>query len=318
MLLLTMSLCVAAPVSAAGKTGKLSLWCVKDDEILTGMHWRIYRVGHREQKNYVFEGEFAAYRPTLGDQTKPMLEWDAETIASAAETLSWYAELDKIPFRADGNTDADGKLVFSGLEDGLYLVTGDSLNVGEKIYIPSAIFFEVNSNQENNLDAFPKIIRASLNHEETRYAVKKVWANNENQPPALDTYILCEIYCDGKLNETVRLDRTNNWQYRWVGESGHRWLVKEKEIPENYTVSYQDNERQYIIVNTYEEPTPTTTETTTTLPQTTTTVQTVVTVPKEPKLPQTGQLWWPVFPLAGGGLVLIGIGIGLRKKDEGE
>lgn len=33
------------------------------------------------------------------------------------------------------------------------------------------------------------------------------------------------------------------------------------------------------------------------------------------KLPQTGQLWWPVPVLALAGLVLVAIGLRLRKKD---
>ena len=38
-----------------------------------------------------------------------------------------------------------------------------------------------------------------------------------------------------------------------------------------------------------------------------------------PSLVQTGQLWWPVIPLALGGVILVGAGISMRagkKKDE--
>ncbi|MBP0974036.1 MAG: LPXTG cell wall anchor domain-containing protein [Oscillospiraceae bacterium] len=35
-------------------------------------------------------------------------------------------------------------------------------------------------------------------------------------------------------------------------------------------------------------------------------------------LPQTGQLWWPVPVLAGGGLLLFGAGLYLRKKKGSE
>ena len=34
------------------------------------------------------------------------------------------------------------------------------------------------------------------------------------------------------------------------------------------------------------------------------------------KLPQTGQLWWPVAPLACGGILMMGIGMKLGKKEE--
>ena len=39
-------------------------------------------------------------------------------------------------------------------------------------------------------------------------------------------------------------------------------------------------------------------------------------VSDRPKLPQTGQLWWPVPLLCGGGITLIGAGVRIRKKDD--
>lgn len=32
------------------------------------------------------------------------------------------------------------------------------------------------------------------------------------------------------------------------------------------------------------------------------------------KLPQTGQLWWPVIPLSIGGVLLVGAGLVIRSK----
>ena len=55
------------------------------------------------------------------------------------------------------------------------------------------------------------------------------------------------------------------------------------------------------------------TETTTTTTATTTT--TTSTTKKPEKLPQTGQLWWPVPVLALSGLIMMGIGFKLRTKE---
>ena len=374
------------PASAAEKTGTLELWCVKDQDIVDGMHWQIYRVGHRDKNDYVFEDRFANYKPTLGDRTKPMLEWDAETVSGAAETLRVYAITEELPNRGEGNTDEFGKLQFGGLEDGLYLVVGEILKKGTKTYIPSAIFFEMNGQEQAHLNAFPKIILETLDKQTADYSVRKVWANDKNQPPDESTYIVSELYRDGKLRETVRLDNSNNWTYEWSDEAGHEWLVKEKEIPKNYSVVYRGNHTQYVIVNTYENPrddssstdvntTPAASTTTsdksvidrqttintgtqTTAVQTTaasagfttkvmdtgttarrttdrtpqyTTTHTVTTgvtyppgspggntpgTPASPNLPQTGQLWWPVPLLAGGGIVLFGVGLRLHRKDR--
>ncbi len=305
-----------------------------------------------------------------------MLEWNADTVASAAETLRTYAILDKIPVRGQGETNDKGNLNFSGLEDGLYLVIGDTLKKGTKTYIPSAIFFEMNGQQEAYLNSFPKIILETLDKQTAEYSVKKVWLNDKNQPPDESTYITCELYRDGELKETVRLDESNGWLYQWSDQTGHEWLVKEKEIPKNYTVAYKGNHTQYLIVNTYERPrddssstdehtTPASTTTTddqavdkqttvatgkstTAVRETGTTAkystnrppsqtnppQTYTTVVSPPpggdtpgnppgdtpgnppeKLPQTGQLWWPVPILGGAGLLLIAIGAKLRRKD---
>ena len=379
------------PAAAAETTGTLALWCVRDEDIVSGMHWQIYRVGHREKNDYVFEGGFSGYRPTLGDQTKPMLEWNADTVANAAETLRTYAILDEIPVRGEGLTNDKGNLNFSGLEDGLYLVIGDILKKGTKTYIPSAIFFEMNGQKEAYLNSFPKIILETLDKQTAEYSVRKVWMNDKNQPPDESTYITCELYRDGKLKETVRLDESNGWLYQWSDQTGHEWLVKEKEIPKNYSVVYKGNHTQYLIVNTYERPrddssitdentTPASTTTTddqtrdrqttvstatqitatqttaytersTTLPgdRSTTALYSSNRPPSEtnppktyttavvspppgnpsgntppgenppaevPKLPQTGQLWYPVPILACGGLTLIAAGVWLSKREE--
>jgi len=56
------------------------------------------------------------------------------------------------------------------------------------------------------------------------------------------------------------------------------------------------------------------TENTSTSITTSTTIITTTTTTPE-KLPQTGQLWWPVPVLALAGLVLMGIGFKLRTKE---
>ena len=331
MLLSAVLFCTAIPVSAAEDTGTLTVWCIKDDEILQGMHWRIYRVGHRSENDYIFEGEYADYRPTLGDRSKSMLDWNAKTVASVAETLRINTLLDQLPFLAEGYIGADGSLDFAGLKDGLYLVIGDTMVRGNTTYKPGAIFFEVRCKEENMLNAFPKIVFDVMDNTDVRYSVRKVWANNEDQPLDENVFITCELYRDGELHDTVRLDRSNNWQYKWSDDSTHQWLVREKEIPENYTVSYENNHYQYIIVNTYEE---TTTETTTTTQGTTTqgtttqgttsytttvtTARTTQVTTNTEKLVQTGQLWWPVPFLCGGGMLMIGTGIRLRRKEEND
>lgn len=369
--------------SAAENAGSLTLWCVKDEDIVSDMHWQIYRVGYRVDDDYVFEGDFEGYRATLGDRTKPMLEWDADTVAAAGETLKVKAIVDKIAARDDGYTDAKGAVTFSGLEDGLYLVWGDILKVGDTTYIPSAIFFEMRGDDASVLNAYPKIVLRTLSTESYNYSVRKVWENDEDQPWNRAVSITVERYRDNKYYDEIELSENNEWTFEWEDSDDHNWFVNEKVIPENYTVSYKDNHTQYLIINTYDSSssssktdiqttvttdgnwtdTQTTTVNTTadnnthtstgistalnstathtstkssnstnsnnttannnttpkssthTMNTQTTSIQTTVT---EEKVPQTGQLWWPVPGLAVGGMLFFGMGLKITKKDDEE
>ena len=370
---------------AEEQTGSLTLWCVKDDDIVSNMHWQIYRVGHRSEDDYIFEGDFAGYRATLGDKSKPMLEWDTNTVASAGEALKYKTIVDKIPFLDEGTTDAQGAVAFEGLTDGLYMVWGDVLKVGQTTYIPSAIFFEMRGEDAAVLNAYPKIVLHTLGEEDVNYSVRKVWQNDAVQPWNRAVSIIVERYRDNAYYDTVTLSEANDWTFAWTDEDGHEWFTYEKVIPPHYTVSYEDNHKQYLIVNTLDltdddsstdrqttntndddgtdRNTTTSTDSTTTsqtsvtdgrqtgesgtttsavttaanttettrqttaqtvkhttrqsYSTTTRTTVTTTTVTQE-KAPQTGQLWWPVPILAVGGVVLLGFGLHLTKKDDNE
>jgi len=361
--------CMAGVVFSAfaeDKTGTLTLWCANDDDIVEGMHWRIYRIGHRTANDYVFEGDFAGYRATLGDKSKPMLDWSTETVAAAGEALKRKAIADSIPFRSEGYTDSKGSLSFSGLEKGLYLVCGDVLEKDDVIYIPSALFFEMTGEDTSVLNAYPKIILRRIRSGGSHYSVRKVWDNSEDQTWDENTPITVEIYRDNVLYDEIKLSESNNWTYSWDDKEDHDWFVYERELLGSYTVAYFNNQTQFIIVNTYDstiEPPdnpPGTTTTTGIVSDITTTSTTAdidadndnakntttassdgkgsgkgntttasgnkngsgrteaLTTQGDKKLPQTGQLWWPVIPLTCGGVLLLGAGIMLTKKEDDE
>ncbi len=353
--------CMAGVVFSAfaeDKTGTLTLWCANDDDKVEGMHWRIYRIGHRTANDYVFEGDFAGYRATLGDKSKPMLDWSTETVAAAGEALKRKAIADGIPFSSEGDTDAQGSLSFSGLEKGLYLVCGDVLEKDDVTYIPSALFFEMTGEDAAVLNAYPKIILRKKTSGGSHYSVRKVWQNEEDQAWNENTSVTVEIYRDNvKFDETV-LNSGNNWTYSWDDREDHDWFVYERYIPDSYTVAYLNNQTQFLIVNTFDDelgpPVITTTSTTVSGVTTTTTTADIdadndnakntttassdgkgsgkgntttvsgskkppaVTTQGDKKLPQTGQLWWPVIPLTCGGVLLLGAGIMLGKKEDDE
>lgn len=236
---------------SAETSGSLSLRCVQENTILDGMHWQIYKVGHREGDDFAFDDAFADYRVTLGDRSVNTNEWDARIVAAAAETLRVYTVIDKIPSREEGWTDSQGDLVFSGLEDGLYLVCGDILKRGQYTYVPGAVFFEMRGEEAADLNAFPKIIYNTLDERTVRHTVRKVWQNDADQPWNREVSVTVELYRDGAYDSTVVLSDENDWSYTWEAPASEEWHCVEKVIPAGYSVIYRENLTQFLIVNTY-------------------------------------------------------------------
>lgn len=301
MVISTVAIAIPAVVSAeSDKT--LTLICRKDDITLAGMRWNLYKVGERQNDEFVLTGDFAYYPVNLHDMS-------ADNISVAAKTLEAYAAADQIPTVATGRTDKNGELKFNELDPGLYLATGKILQVDNVYYVPSALLIEVGENGGSfAYDAYPKFYYDVMDSRVKSYTVRKVWIGDEDNKQLRPASITVDIYKDDVLDDTVILDESNNWQYQWVDlESASEWYVVERDIPQNYEVSIENNMTQYLIKNSYIK---TIDETTTTLIQTTTSAET--------KLPQTGQLWWPVPLLGASGLLMIGIGFRLGKKDSEE
>lgn len=347
VLLWTVAGCLQMFASAADVDGSLTMICeTTDGEILAGTHWEIFRVGGRgADGDYELQEDFAKYPVSLEDT-------DTTALLEAAETLETYAKLDGIEPYAQGDADANGYLKFSPLETGLYVVSGDMMRIGDIYYFFSAFLVEISDAEggEIHWTAYPKCVSMNAEDGGFEYTVKKIWANDENEPENRSAYITAEIYCDDALYETVRLDESNDWTYAWEADSVHEWRVIEVDIPEGYDVVYRSNETQYVIVNTYtdsssitdsteysdsnmtetnistetevtetntEKPDSTETQKTQTSVVASTTVTTVTTqtTTETEKLPQTGQLWWPVPLLALAGLFSIVIGVQLRTKE---
>lgn len=320
-----LSLSVWCAVFAAGDYS-LTIHCQDDTVTLSDMSWNLYLVGEYDgQGTYQLTGDFAAYAVSFADTS-------ASALQDAADTLENYAVIDGLTPLATGVTDENGTLTFDGLEAGVYLLSGEEQTVDDVVYDPSAVLMSL-PNEENEMDlfAFAKFtLRDAYAKEEVPYSVCKIWANDDtSQRPA---EIQVALYQGETLFDTVTLNDSNDWAYSWVvevdGETESSWRVEEVSVPEGYTVVYRSSGTDYVIVNTHEETV--TTAATETVPSGTTTLTTVLTtVPtgtnapppaettttQKSGLPQTGQLWWPVPLLGGVGIVMILIGVRLRRTE---
>ena len=131
---------------------------------------------------------------------------------------------------------------------------------------------------------------------------------------------VCE---NGEIYQEVQLSEDNNWQYTWKDlSSKYQWEAIEKKKIKGYIVSVSKQDSSVVIKNIYwgddyyEETTakkPTTTEKKSKKQFTKKTIKET-----QEKLPQTGQLWWPLPFLAAGGLLCIGIGMIKQKRENDE
>ena len=319
--LLVMAAFVPVRISAdSGKT--ITLECSKDEVIIAGMRWKLFRTGERNGSGFIFTGDFAGCQADMSDMS-------AENISRAAQTVESYAIKKMLAPIAEGLTDSSGKISFGGLSDGLYLAIGYPVDIAPYYYEPSPLLMEVRSDKDSfTFDAYPKIIRVTLSDRVVSYTVKKVWLDNDDLYEARPTYVTVDIFRNEELYDTVILNEENEWKYRWVeSDTGAQWRVAERAVPVDYEVRIEHNDTQFLIRNRHKTVTdwdegdrtttvtPNITTTTMTTAVTTSEEKTKTTVPPTTSappvtttgLPQTGQLWWPVLPMVIGGLLLIAI-----------
>lgn len=183
-------------------------------------------------------------------------------------------------------TDKNGRTKFSQLKAGVYLVAEIQ---GKQDYARFKPFLAVlpydnNGKWEFSVLAMPKIEIDGDDDTHTSFKVRKIWNDDGNNRP---DKITVHLLCNNEVFDTVELSADNSWEFTWNElPYGKQWTVKEQDVPSGYTVTYTRTQTGYIISNTR-------------------------------SLAQTGQLRWPIPVLAGSGLVLIIIGVALRRsRDE--
>lgn len=318
MLCVVMLLASVMPcIHSAEVKASITLVCEQENVRVSDMSWKIYKVGERRSGKFTLTDEFANYPVDMsGLSTK--------NIRGTAQALESFIIGDRIKALAENVTDNDGNVVFEGLDKGLYLAVAKKVQKEPITYMATPLLFEIKEDGSAE-EAFPKIYSViTLHGQVSSYTVKKVWADNDDSFKARPVNVTVDLFKDGELYDTVVLDEASNWQHRWnTLDLDAEWRVVERSIPVKYAVLVDYNSKQFLIKNSYApdifidggEYTKTTAAVTTTTISTSTSAAATTT---GSGLPQTGQLWWPVLPLALGGITLICIGLLTRKKNGDE
>ena len=251
--------------------------------------------------------------------------------------IKTYIYTSNITPTASGLSDSEGIAVIEGIDLGIYLVISDTLedSSNDCTYTFTSFFTSIPSidpetdtwvydnGEEYIVDVTAKC-EYYLNPHYVDYNIYKNWIDNDSARPSS---IEVKIYLDGSLYETVTLSASNNWHYSWSYKEGHSFTISET-VPSGYSVSYSQNGNIFTMTNTGEEnppSTPSTPEEPSTpqnpVEQVLGAVRLAITQDDTPevlgatRLPQTGQIWWPVFVLAFIGIVLFVWGfVSDRKK----
>ena len=281
--------------------------------------FQIYRVAEvSSYGEYTLTGDFKGYSVSL-DQP------DQAGWRALAATLEGYAARDGLQALAEGKTDANGRVTFTRLEPGMYLVTGEKHTTGRITYTPEPFLVSLPGLDEKDnwvyeVTADPKYEQENEEHDggTVTRKVLKVWddGGTEKRPESVTVQLLR----NGNVYDTVTLSEENRWSHTWSGlDRDYTWQIVEADVPESYTVTVTREGITFVVTNTRqgdvpEEPTPE--------------PPNQPSGPDEPdegnpdgpepgpSLPQTGTLWWLVPLLACGGMALFLVGWDRRRNEE--
>lgn len=168
-----------------------------------------------------------------------------------ASTLEGYITADSLQPDRLLLTDGEGTAAFEQLQTGLYFVrkvTGENENGIYRfdsflVYLPTP---REGGGYDYQVEALPK---CAVFISKTHYTVTKLWKDGgSGERP--DT-VKVEIYRSGVLQETVVLSADNSWSYTWAvsEEDTGSWTVAERDVPEDYKVTLQENGGHFTLVN---------------------------------------------------------------------
>ena len=307
----------ASAFSVKGEKASITALYLIDEKPVQDVAISVHRVASVDDDlNYSWLDAYVKYKLTVDFN-------DDSKMAELAQTLASYVSRDSVAAAAQSKTNEDGYASFDNLTPGMYLVTGETYRAGRYTYriVPTLIPLP-NTAKDGTLtfDANVELKHESTyhppegpSHDTTIRKVLKVWEMGEGSTVVPDS-INVDLLRDGRLYDTQRLNRSNNWTYTWRNlDDSYIWSVVEQSVPNGFTTSVSKSGITYVVTNTevpiipvdppidppVDPPVipgePTGPDT----PQEPTT-------PDNPtKLPQTGVLWWPVLVLSALGVVLI-------------
>ena len=203
--------------------------------------FQIYQVAQVSQSlRFTLSGDFADYAVSLD-------KLDSDGWRDAAQTLAAYAAADQLTPVQQGVTDQNGKLTFSDLPVGLYLVVGQKHSQNGSTYLPAPFLLCLpNLDETQSWDYHPVVTPkysqltspgdGPSGSDTMEREVVKVWSDGVNTANRPQT-VTVQLLRDGEVYDTVTLTAADNWRCHWSDLSANFiWQVVERNVPDGYTV----------------------------------------------------------------------------------
>ena len=233
-------------------SASLTLHYRQEGKVFPDLTIRIYRVAEAfPDGTFELIEPFASYPINIHDITRQ------EQWRTISQTLCAYVVADQVVPDREGKTDQSGTVCFSDLTTGLYFVReviaenpdGTYIFNHFMVYLPTPT---TDGTYDYDVEAIPKCTNYVP---KSQYTVTKLWqdaGNSAHRPKE----VMVDIYKDGILYDSQALNGENNWTYTWyvIGEDTAQWTVAEREVPEHYKVTIQQNGNKFSIINTRSAP----------------------------------------------------------------
>ena len=211
-----------------------------------------------------------------------------QDLQGAANALENRILMDGIEADVSNSSDSSYKASFTGLETGIYLVVGKEVFQDGVFYMPQVSLVSLSGDLSVDL-------KYEMSDKPSRIHVLKVWKkdNKKSRPKSIE---VCLLRSDGIVVDKVVLNSDNQWSYTWDNLStSYTYSVMETSVPSGYKESCTREKDTIVLTNTGSDK--------------------YRVEKKDDKLPNSGQLWWPVPVLLFVGLVLFGLGRHLKNEE---
>lgn len=230
--------------------GTLTVNYAHGEKAFSGLSVQLYRVAAVSADfQYTLTDAFLNTRLMLNGITSTN-EWDA-----VRTTLESHIASNAVVPVKTAVTNASGSVRFGELVPGLYFVLPlQFIEDGACYYYASALIavpgLDGQGHWQYDVTVTPKPAVDVPTGGSKEHKVVKLWRDSGNTAKR-PTSVTVDIFCNGKVIETVTLSAANSWSYTWTAaDNGDVWQVAEKDVPDGYTMTLEQHLTTFNIINT--------------------------------------------------------------------